>query len=78
MHIAVDEFYLIHLRRAFVFAQRELPTSFFSENQTIVKGLSWILEKNKKILTTFLWSQVNFFVKETIFLAPVIELRAGK
>ena len=47
LHIAVDEFYLIHLRRALVFAQRELPTSFFPENQTIVKGLSWILDKQK-------------------------------
>ena len=31
----------IYLRRALVFAQRELPTSFYPENQTIVKGLSW-------------------------------------
>ena len=46
-HIAVDVFYLIHLRRALVFAQRELTTGFFPVNQTIVKGLSGILEKKK-------------------------------
>ena len=28
LHIAVDEFYLIHLRRALIFAQQKLLTIF--------------------------------------------------
>ena len=68
LHIAVDEFYFIHLRRALDLAQKELPISFFSENQTIVEGLSWILDKHTIFWqlfcghrSTFSWKKNNFF-----------------
>ena len=54
LHIAVDKFYLFHLRRAYIFGQWKLQTSFFHEKQSSVKSLSQIL--NNKIFLD------NFFV----------------
>ena len=45
LHIAVEEFYLFHLRRASIFAQRKLQTSGFHEKQSIIRSLSRILDK---------------------------------
>ena len=62
----MDKFYLFHLRRALIFAQRKLQTNFFHEKQSSGKSLSQILIKKKfgqlfcSHWSTFLWKKQTF------------------
>ena len=71
LHIAVDKFYLFHPRRALIFVQRKLQTSFFHEKQSSVKSLSQILNNNIFLDNFFVVTGQLFCEKNKPFWAHV-------